>query len=323
MTSCRAEMRFPHPTDSVARRVVLFLISLGLCGNACLGDEKPASQGKMIYQSRCASCHGKSGQGVAKKYEKPLAINASLAELTELISETMPEEDPDACVGKEASAVANYILQAFQGNTSPPRIRLARLTAGQLQQSLADLYGHFGNFHKFDQPQGLQGEYFEGSKPRRDKRKFERVDATIDFDFEDQGPGQGVNAKDFSIQWSGGLEPGETGRYELILRSTCAFVCYWGSYDRELINNYVQSGDKTEFRRTIALTAGRVYPFKIQFHQRKRKTKQPPAKISLSWIPPGGTERIVPARNLVAEQVPAAFALQAKLPPDDRSYGYE
>ncbi len=115
----------------------------------------------------------------------------------------------------------------------------------------------------------------------------------------------------------------QTGRYEIILRSTCSCVMHFGDDDRELINNHVQSEGKEEFRRSLNLTAGRAYPIKIEFFQRKRKTKQPPAKVSLSWVLPGGTEEIVPQAQLIPQGMPPSFPLQTKLPPDDRSYGYE
>ncbi|MEZ6048621.1 MAG: DUF1592 domain-containing protein [Planctomycetaceae bacterium] len=46
-------------------------------------------------------------------------------------------------------------------------------------------------------------------------------------------------------------------------------------------------------------------------------------KVSLSWVPPHGVEEIIPTRNLLPISPPATFALQVKLPPDDRSYGYD
>jgi hypothetical protein len=308
----------------LSSRLILPVLTFALTCEFSCGDEELLKAGQQIYQKRCAACHGMSGEGVAKHYKKPLVGASTVAELSELISETMPEDDPDACEGQDAVAVATYIHGAFYSKqTRLPRRKLARLTGPQLRQSLADLYARFVGVAKYSDKAGLFGEYFDGSNPRRDKRKIERIDAKIDFDFGDKSPGEGIKAEDFSIQWTGGLKVGVTGRYEFITRSTCSFVFYLEAYDREFVNNYVQSGDKTEFRRSIVLTAGRVYPLKIQFRQRKRKTKQPPARISLSWIPPYGVEQLIPARNLVAETVPPSFALQAKLPPDDRSYGYE
>ncbi|MFT7642065.1 MAG: hypothetical protein ACI9G1_003822, partial [Pirellulaceae bacterium] len=159
-------------------------------------------------------------------------------------------------------------------------------------------------------------------RPNRDRRKIERVDSTIDFDFGEKSPGDNINPKEYSIQWIGSVKPTETGRHEIVIRSTCAFICYFGNTSRKFIDNHVQSGAQTEFRKTINLTSGRVYPLKIEAYQRKRKTKQPPVKFSLSWTPPGGVEQIIPSQHLIAENSPATFTLQTRLPPDDRSYGY-
>ncbi len=285
-------------------------------------------RGEQIYRQACASCHGDAGQGVEDYYADPLAGDLTIGGLTEVIADTMPEEDPDSCVAEEATAVATYIHEAFYSEAArlrnrPPRITLARLTGEQLRQSLADLYGHFHQPPWTKDERGVQAIYFTGTRWRNDKKKIERVDPVIDFDFGEAGPGEGINAKDFYIHWTGSLKVDRTGRYEIILRSSCSCTMDFGNNDRELINNHVQSAGKEEFRRTLHLTAGRAYPFTIDFFQRERKTEQPPAKISLSWVPPGGVEEIVPPRHLIPDHLPPTFSVQAKLPPDDRSYGYE
>ena len=283
-------------------------------------------QGRAVYSAKCAKCHGRDGQGVKGKTVEPLGGESAIEELAALITETMPEDDPETCMGEEAKSVARFLFHAFYSNEAKernrPTIKLARLTGPQLRQSLADLYGRLAGQVDASSERGLSGEYFDGQRPNRNKRKIDRLDSTIDFDFAEDGPGDGINAKDFCIQWVGGLHPDKTGRYEILIESSCAFVLNLGSYQREFINNYVQSGDRVEFRRSIVLTAGRVYPLSIRFHQRKRKTQQPPARIKLSWTPPGGLPHVIPARNLRPNRSPAAFSIQAKLPPDDRSYGY-
>ena len=113
-----------------------------------------------------------SGQGVATKYEKPLAGNSSVEQLVEVITDTMPEDDAGACVGEDAVAVASYIHGRFYNGT--PRKKLARLTGTQLSQSLADLFSHFTNIASVNEQRGLHGEYFEESGTRKDKRKIER-----------------------------------------------------------------------------------------------------------------------------------------------------
>ena len=312
------------------QRIVLLLglLFLASVSAADLGEDKSSlAPGKAIFEKQCVECHGTRGEGVPDSYEQALVGDASLSELTELIADTMPEEDPDACVGEDAEAVAKYIFDSFyspkaQLRLNPPRKRLARLTANQLRQSLADLYESFGGKTTYTDGLGVRARYF--NRDNKDGRvSFDRVDDLIHFDFGHDGPGQGVNAENYSIQWNTALKADVTGRHELIVRSTCAFVMYFGSYDREFINNYVQSENRTEFRKSIQLTGGRVYPLKIDLEQRKRKTEQPPAKVTLSWRTPHGVEQVIPATNFVEVYAQPTFALQTKLPPDDRSYGYE
>lgn len=295
-------------------------------------SEAPSTEllerGKAIFQESCQQCHGTKGQGNDDSGTDPLLGDLTPRELTEVIIDTMPEEDPDECVGEDAAAVALYIHEAFyslaaQQRNRPPRITVARLTGDQLRQSLADLYGHFGSDPWITKDRGVQAKYYTGTRTKDDKKKIERIDPVIDFDFADQGPGEDIDPKEYRIQWSGSLKVDRSGRYEIVLRSTCSCMMDFGHYDRELVNNHVQSAGKEEFRRTLYLTAGRAYPFEIEFIQRKRKTEQPLAKISLSWVPPGGVEEIIPERNLLPQRLPSALPLQAKLPPDDRSYGYD
>ena len=297
--------------------------------SAAIGNEAEIrARGQQIYKESCLSCHGVGGVGVKDHYADALVGDSTVGELTKLVAETMPEENPESCVGDDAAAVASYIHHSFyseaaQVRNRPPRIRLARLTGEQLRQSLAGIYAAFGDNPWLEDKYGAQGLYFDGTRWKDDKRKIKRIDPVVDFDFGDKGPGKGVNPKEFFIQWSGSIKPDRSGKYEIVVRSTCSFVMDFGRDKRELINNHVQSEGRTEFRRTVYLTGHRPLMFKIDFYQRKRKTKQPPASLSLSWVPPGGVEEIIPQRNLLPSWHPAAFSLQAKLPPDDRSYGYE
>jgi cytochrome c553 len=312
------------------------LLCLGMAGNTAFSfhsvsqstDEELLAKGALVYRSQCASCHGDEGQGGTKKYAEPLIGDASRAELAQIIADTMPEEDPGSCVGEDAEAVAAFVFDQFyseaaQSRNRPPRAGLARLTGPQLRQSLADLYSHFRGTPKRSEKRGVRAIYFDGPNWKNEKKKIERIDPVIQFDFGHESPGEGIDSKAFYIYWEGGILANETGRYEIVVRSTCSFVMDFGKIGRELINNHVQSGDKTEFRQTVTLTAGRVYPFKIDFIQRERKTDKPPASVSLSWITPNGIEQVIPTRNLVYEDATPTFSVESELPPDDRSYGFE
>lgn len=290
--------------------------------------ERIRQRGQQIYAAQCAMCHGDQGQGDVSAYEDPLQGDDSVGQLADTISETMPEDNPEDCVDDDALAVAEYIHHAFYGEAArvrsrPPQIDLARLTASQLQQSLADLYAAGSGQQKPSAQRGVRGEYFAGDRWKKENRKIERIDPVINFDFGHQSPGKDIKPEEFYIAWQGGLRIDTSGRYDIIVDSSCSFTMDFGRDGRELIDNHVQSGAKTEFRRTLELTAGRVYPFKIEFRQRKRKTELPPANIALSWVPPGGVQQIIPSDHLIPEAVAAAFSLQTPLPPDDRSYGFQ
>jgi hypothetical protein len=293
-----------------------------------LSDEALRTRGEQIYKSMCASCHGEKGQGVADHYADPLVGDDSVGQLTRLISDTMPEGEPEKCVGADAEAVAAFVYYAFYSEAAqirnrPPRVALARLTGDQLRQSIADLYSRFEGLPNPSDARGIQAIYFDGDRWKNENKKIERVDPKIEFDFGHESPGEGIGKESFYIHWEGGIKADVTGRYEIVVRSTCSFIFEFGKIGRDFIDNHVQSGEKTEFRKTIALTAGRVYPFKIDFIQRKRKTELPPARISLAWVPPNGIETVIPTRNLVTEKPPATYSLQTVLPADDRSYGFE
>ncbi|MCA9027197.1 MAG: DUF1592 domain-containing protein [Planctomycetaceae bacterium] len=286
------------------------------------------SRGEAIWKQSCADCHGEQGEGVPGAYEKLLIGDESVGQLTKVIVETMPKDEAETCVGEDAVAVATWIHHTFYSEAArlrnrPARIMLTHLTGNQLQQSLADLYGSFGNSSEREDQHGLTARYYDGTSRKDDTLKIERVDPIINFDWGKESPGEGIESKAYFIRWRGGLKVDETGRYEIIVRSTAAFQMDFGRFGRLFIDNHVQSGDKTEFRKSVTLMAGRVYPLQIDLYQRERKTEQPPVNVMLSWVAPHGVEEVIPQRNLIATTPPATFALQTRLPPDDRSYGYD
>ena len=69
-------------------------------------------RGRTIYSESCATCHGDDGQGVEEAYSQPLIGDDSIGELSKLITDTMPEGEPEQCAGENADAVATYIQVA-------------------------------------------------------------------------------------------------------------------------------------------------------------------------------------------------------------------
>ena len=290
--------------------------------------ENLLAHGAKLFASQCASCHGDNGLGVKGAYESALAGDRSIKELAKAIDETMPEGEPELCVGEDAYATAFYAYEKFYSETAqlrnaPPRAALARLTGEQFRQSLVDIYTHFRQRNQVGTERGLNAIYFNHSGWKDDKKAFERVDAKIDYDFGMESPGEGIESKKFAIYWNGGLLVPETGRYEVIARGMGAFKVFLVDTETPFFDNHVQSGDTAEFKKSIELLGGRLYPFRMEFFKRERKTGDVPASFSLSWKRPGGIEEVIPTRCLVPGWFEQSFAPQVQLPADDRSAGYE
>ncbi|MFI4874280.1 MAG: c-type cytochrome, partial [Blastopirellula sp. JB062] len=147
--------------------------------------------GGEIFRRLCADCHGDQGEGVSGAAENALRGNKSIAELAMTIEATMPEDDPSACQGEEAKAVAQFIHEKFYaGETAPARIELARLTVDQYENTLADLIASFRWVPSPEEERGLKTEVYK--KKNFKERAVERIDAKIDFDFGDGVPHEEV-----------------------------------------------------------------------------------------------------------------------------------
>ncbi|HUE74962.1 MAG TPA: DUF1592 domain-containing protein [Pirellulaceae bacterium] len=297
--------------------------------------------GEAIYKEQCASCHGGKGEGVDEFYPTPLIGDRSLAELTQYIDESMPEDDPGKCAGEDAAKVAAFVFDAFyspiaQARNKPVRIELSRLTVRQYKNALADLVGSFRAAGTWDQERGLRGEYFTGRRVGgRRGRQLERVDPTVSFDFGEVSPDPEKldDPANFSIGWEGSILAPETGEYEFIVRTEHAARLWVNDQELPLIDAWVKSGSDTEHRGTIRLLAGRAYPLKLEFSKAKqgvndsKKQKAPPppvkASVALLWKPPHQAVEVIPARFLSPQENPELFVVQAPFPPDDRSVGYE
>ena len=121
--------------------------------------------GEKVFQQKCASCHGASGEGTSKNYPQPLIGDLSIGELTRYIEKTMPEDKPGTCVGEEAAQVAEFIHGAFysptaQARNKPARIELSRLTVRQYGNAVADLLAGLESPATYHRERGLRGEYF-------------------------------------------------------------------------------------------------------------------------------------------------------------------
>jgi hypothetical protein len=295
--------------------------------------------GQQIYSQMCAKCHGMSGEGTDEEYPERLVGELSVGELARLIDKTMPFQHPEKIGAEESLLVSAYIHDAFyspiaQERNRPARIELSRLTVRQYQNAVSDLVGSFRKPIEIVPVHGLKAEYYKGRRIRPDDKVEERIDELVNFDFGTVTPVPGKTEDyEFSIHWEGSIFAPDTGDYEFIVRTEHACRLWVNDLDRSLIDAWVKSGSDTEFKGTIRLLGGRMYPLQLEFSKakqgvddsKKQKStpKSMPASIRLCWKTPHGADEPVPARCLVPNEVARRFVLTTQFPPDDRSVGYE
>ena len=297
--------------------------------------------GKKAYATKCASCHGGAGEGDKDYFEDPLRGDLSLSQLAKYISETMPEEDPDACVAEEADAVAKYVFDSFysvdsQKRLNKARIELSRLTVRQYRESVAELIGTFKQDFQIPKEHGIRAKYFASRNPTKEKTLSEQVDDTIDFGDgvphfdptgeyknikKDKDPKKDTNLMNqgFSAYWEGSVIPPETGSYEFIVESKNGFQLFVNNLESPLIDRDVRSDDVVEHKASIYLLGGRPVSLKLEMFSYPK----PPAKIRLLWHPPGGRRSVIPKSSLIQHYSAESCAVSTTFPADDASFGYE
>ena len=185
-----------------------------------------APTGEQIYKDQCARCHGKSGEGTDDNYPDPLEGDKSVAQLTKLIHETMPDDADTKTSADDSAKVADYIYDTFyspeaRARNKPARIELSRLTVRQYQNAVADLVGSFR-----PAADGAPSAACAASTTSRatsaatrrstssaSTRKSTSTSATPAPTRRSSKP------HEFSIGWEGSVLAPETGEYEFVVRT--------------------------------------------------------------------------------------------------------
>jgi hypothetical protein len=323
-------MRHPKPLGSL-RAIRIFLaascwtLPILFCLACSIGFAQDHELGKSLYESKCASCHGKTGLGVAEHYQEPLVGDLSIKELATVIHETMPEDAPKSLAPEQASAVAQFIHHEFyspyaQLRNSPPKIAFSRLTADQYRRSIIDLMSICtGRAQAWTSERGLQRVIAQGEWNKDRKEIEKKVDGKLICDWPDGKPVPEVDHERWQVRWSGTLRAPATGMYEFILDSTVNTKFFLNDERNPLIDAGVVSYEKSTNSASIFLVAGQVYRFVLD----ASKHKEPSPRLSLTWKPPMGVPQPIPERYLSPTWAPQVLAISTQFPPDDASVGYE
>ena len=321
-------------------RKVLMSLLLFLCVSSFCYSLEVNGPGKQIYMKQCSSCHGEKGEGVNGEYEEALFGDWTLSKLTRYVIKSMPDDDPDLCVGDDAVQVAEYIYNAFYSpearlRNSPPRIELSHLTNRQFRESVSDLFRE--TVPEKSSGPGLSASYYNSKgMNKKDSLKTTRIDRRVDFDFGSGPPLEGIKAEQFSIAWEGSIRAKSTGMYGLRLTTPNGARLYLNVNIKEgdknyrddaskesnppLIDAWVSSGNKsrTESAR-VFLLGGREYPIRIDYFKYKEST----GSIRFEWLPPNGVWSVPGWNQFSTKKGDQLILAKTSFPADDRSLGYE
>ena len=330
------------------------------------GNDADRAAGAEIYKNLCADCHGDKGQGVATKHDEPLYGERSVASLTKLIDRTMPEDEPEKCSAEDSRKVALYIYDAFyspmaRAKLNPPKRDFVRLTNRQFRESVADLIGSFGKTLPIGEGRGLAGKYYDSDgMDKKSKKRLERVDRAIDFDFDEvsptddpyvsQEPGETqirranaqvdeakkMKSDQFSIEWHGSLLAPETGVYEFRIKTRNGVRLYLNS---DLADGDGNRRDDSDAKRVNATIDGWVTTgldireesasvfllggraYPLNLDYFKYKEKL--GFVRFEWKPPHGVWELLAAPYLSPAPSARSAVVATNFPPDDSSVGYE
>jgi len=173
-------------------------------------------------------------------------------------------------------------------------VALSRLTVRQYRNAVTDLVGSFRNGGKPEERRGLRGEYFKARDFQSGNRLIDRVDPEVRFDFGTSSPmGQVQSASVYHPL--GRRHAGSGHRGVRFRRPHRTRAPAWNDSRHPLIDAWVKSGKDTEYRGTIFLLGGRVYPIRLEFTKstqgvddtEKLKNRPVlPASIVLAWKRP-------------------------------------
>ncbi len=107
---------------------------------------------------------------------------------------------------------------------------------------------------------GLTGEYFNG--PNFERKVLTRIDPAVDFNWNGQYPGPGVQGEYFSVRWTGKLYPPKSGTYRFSALADDG-VRVWVN-GKKVIDEW-RKQDDSNFTGDIALTGGRLYDLRIEY----------------------------------------------------------
>jgi hypothetical protein len=136
---------------------------------------------------------------------------------------------------------------------------------------------------------GLKAEYFS-NMTLSGTPALTRTDSTVNFDWGSGNPGAPIGNDNFSVRWSGQLQPLYSENYTFTTRSDDGIRLWVNGI--QIINNWTDHGP-TDDTGTISLTAGVKYDIVLEFYENGGG-----AVSQLSWSSASQANQIIPQSQL-------------------------
>ncbi len=137
---------------------------------------------------------------------------------------------------------------------------------------------------------GLKGDYFPNTT-LTGPVALSRVDTTVNFEWGENAPANGVPADAFSVRWSGQIEAPVSGPITFATRSDDG-VRLWVD-GKQIIGRWMNHSDTRDQSPPITLVAGQKYNIQLEYYDNSGKSV-----IKLLWSYPGQGEQVVPQSRL-------------------------
>jgi GH43 family beta-xylosidase len=135
---------------------------------------------------------------------------------------------------------------------------------------------------------GLTGQYFD--RVDFTDLKLSRTDPTVNFNWGSGAPAASMNADQFSVRWTGQVQPQYTRDYTFYVSSDDGARLWVDG--RLLVDNWVRQS-ATEKSARIALQAGQRYDIRLDYYDGPQL-----AQVNLSWSSASQPKQIIPSSRL-------------------------
>jgi beta-glucosidase len=255
--------------DDKVRRILTEMFQFGLFDHPQTGS--PNAVVTSPQHAQIARDLAESGTVLLKNQNSALPLNNKQLKSIAVIGSDA-STNPMSAGGGSSYVTPPYVVSPLQGITkragSGVNVQYAPgvLPNGELPDIPTQYLG-----------QGLQGQFYNNVN-LSGSPVLTRTDSNIDFNWNGNSPGQGVNADNWSAQWTGTLTPPTTGTYTFSLTSDDGSRLYING--QLVVDNWNYQAATTKTG-TVTLTAGQPVTIKVQYMQGGGQSS-----LKLGWQPP-------------------------------------